>query len=70
MISAVGLRTLVEYKVDFAKSRNVLIAAIIMVSGFAFEASPLHIAGLEFKGLATAAIFGILLNFILPGKDE
>ena len=70
MISAVGLRTLVEYKVDFAKSRNVLIAAIIMVSGFAFEAQPLHVGGLEFKGLATAAIFGILLNFILPNKDE
>ena len=73
MISAIGLRTLVENKVDFSSTRNVLIAAIIMVSGLAFETHPIRIplggAVLVFKGLACAAVFGIVLNAILPGKD-
>ena len=73
MISAIGLRTLVEHKVDFANQRNVIIAALIMVSGLAFNSSPFTInAGsvtLSFGGLACAAIIGIVLNAVLPGKD-
>ncbi|MDO5563697.1 MAG: uracil-xanthine permease family protein [Eubacteriales bacterium] len=74
MISAIGLRTLVEHKVDFANQRNVLIAAVIMVSGLAFNSQPIQISlgastTLQFGGLASAAIFGIILNAILPGKD-
>lgn len=73
MISAIGLRTLVEHKVDFSNQRNVIIAALIMVSGLAFNSSPFTInlgeITLSFGGLACAAIIGILLNAILPGKD-
>lgn len=73
MISAVGIRTLVENKVDFANQRNVVIAAIIMVSGLAFNSSPFKFTigdvTLSFGGLACAAILGIILNAILPGKD-
>lgn len=73
MISAVGLRNLVENKVDFTNSRNVIIAAIIMVSGLAFNSAAIKIpcgsVVLEFGGIASAAIFGIILNAILPGKD-
>ena len=73
MISAIGLRTLVEHKVDFANQRNVIIAALIMVSGLAFNSSPFTInlgaTTLSFGGLACAAIIGIVLNAILPGKD-
>lgn len=73
MISAVGLRNLVENNVDFTKSRNVIVAAIILVSGLAFNSTPIHIPlgtfTLEFGGIASAAIFGIILNAILPGKD-
>lgn len=69
MISAIGLRTMVEQKVDFTKMRNVLIAAIILVSGLGFNAYPIHLGKLEFGGLACAAVFGILLNLVLPGKD-
>lgn len=73
MISAIGLRTLVEHKVDFANQRNVIIAAIIMVSGLAFNTSPftINLGGitLSFGGLACAAILGIVLNAVLPGKD-
>ena len=73
MIAAVGLRNLVENHVDFTKSRNVIIAAIIMVSGLAFNSSPINIKlssiSLQFGGIACAAIFGIILNAVLPGKD-
>ena len=73
LISAVGLRTLVENKVNFSSMRNVIIAAIILVSGIAFNytkiAIPVGTVTLEFGGLACAAIFGVILNAILPGKD-
>ena len=74
MISAVGLRNLVENRVDFSKARNVLVAAIILVSGLAFNYFPIVFrlsqnTGLSFSGLACAAVFGIVLNAVLPGKD-
>ena len=74
MISAVGVRNVVENKVDFTNTRNLLIAAVILVSGLGFDG----VGGLTFTfggssltltGLAIAAILGILLNAILPGKD-
>lgn len=69
MISAVGLRNLVEFKVDFSKQRNVIIAAVILVSGLAFNSNPIVIGKLSFGGLACAAIFGVFLNAVLPGND-
>ncbi|MBQ9921655.1 MAG: uracil-xanthine permease, partial [Clostridia bacterium] len=74
MISAVGTRNLVENKVDLSKSRNIIIAATILVCAIGFN----NIGGITFTvagtpvtltGLAIAAIMGILLNAILPGKD-
>lgn len=74
MISAVGVRNIVENKVDLTKSRNLIIAAVMFVSGLGFSS----IGGISFTigsatitltGLAIAAILGVLLNAILPGKD-
>ena len=74
MISAVGVRNIVENKVDLTKSRNLIIAAVMFVSGLGFSA----IGGISFTigattitltGLAIAAILGVALNAILPGKD-
>lgn len=69
MISATGVRTIVEYKVDFTNMRNILIAALILVCGLGFNAYPLVIGRLSFGGLAVAAVVGIVVNAILPGKD-
>ena len=76
MISAVGVRNVVENKVDFTKSRNVLIAAIIMVlsigitySGAGAVVIPAGSVTIQLSGLAVGAIVGIVLNAILPGKD-
>lgn len=74
MISAIGIRNVVENQVDFTKSRNLIIAAVILVSALGFN----EIGGLGFmvgtvnvqlSGLAIASIAGVLLNAILPGKD-
>lgn len=69
MISATGVRTIVENKVDFTNMRNILVAALILVCGLGFNAHPLVIGRLTFGGLAVAAVVGIVVNAILPGKD-
>lgn len=74
MISAIGVRNVVENKVDLTESRNLIISAVILVSALGFDS----IGGINFtivnttislSGLAIAAILGILLNAILPGND-
>jgi len=72
MISAIGVRNVVENHVDFTKSRNLIIAAVILVSGLGFANGLTFTIGttsITLTGLAIAAIAGILLNAILPGKD-
>ena len=74
MISAIGVRNVVENQVDFTRSRNLIIAAVILVSALGFNS----IGGLSFgigsitvslSGIAIAALLGIVLNAILPGND-
>ena len=72
MISAIGVRNVVENQVDFKKSRNLIIAAVILVCGLGFSSGiTFSVAGtsITLTGLAIAAIAGIILNAILPGKD-
>ena len=74
MISAVGVRNIVENQVDLTKSRNLIIAAVMFVSGLGFNS----VGGITFtvggaavtlSGLAIAALCGVILNAILPGND-
>jgi uracil permease len=76
MISAIGVRNVVENQVDFTKSRNLIIAAVILVCALGFNFS--EAGGISFavfgttislSGLAIASIAGIVLNAILPGND-
>ena len=76
MISAVGVRNVVENQVDFTKSRNVLIAALILVLSIGIKYSAagaitFHVASftISLSGLAVGAIVGIVMNAVLPGKD-
>ena len=76
MISAVGVRNVVENQVDFAKSRNVIIAALILVLsiGINFSAAgaisfSIGAVTVNLSGLAVGALTGIILNAVLPGKD-
>ena len=74
MISAIGVRNMVENQVDLTRSRNLIIAAVILVSALGFN----DIGGITFyvggygitlSGLAIAAVLGIVLNAVLPGND-
>ena len=72
MISAIGVRNVVENHVDFKKSRNLIIAAVIMVSGLGFSDGLTFTIGstsVTLTSLAIAAIAGVILNAILPGND-
>ena len=74
MISAVGVRNVVENQVDFTKSRNVLIAAMILglAVGLSYNGALVITLGsvtISLSGLAVAALVGIFMNAVLPGKD-
>ena len=72
MISAIGVRNVVENQVDFTNSRNLIIAAVILVCGLGFtNGLTFQIGGasITLTALAIAAIAGIVLNAILPGND-
>lgn len=71
MISAIGVRNVVENKVDFTKSRNLIVAAIILVCALGLGSVSFSIGsvGITLSALAVASIAGIVLNAILPGKD-
>ena len=77
MISAVGVRNVVENQVDFTKSRNVLIAAMILCLAIGIKyydvsgaiSFSLGAVTISLSGLAVAALVGIGMNAVLPGKD-
>lgn len=72
MISAIGVRNVVENKVNFKKSRNLVVAAVILVSGLGFTSGVTFAVGstvVTLTPLAIAAILGVVLNAVLPGKD-
>lgn len=72
MISAIGIRNLVENQVDFKKSRNLIVAATILVCGLGFAKGITFAVGgasVTLTGLAIAAIIGTILNAVLPGND-
>ena len=72
MISAIGMRNVVENQVDFTSSRNLIIAAVILVCGLGFTDGLTFTFGsvsITLTSLALAAIAGIALNAVLPGND-
>lgn len=68
MIAAIGVRTVVENRVDFSATRNLLIAAVILVLGIGGAVFKLG-ANFQLSGMALGAIFGMVLNLILPKED-
>ena len=77
MISAIGIRNMVENKTDFQQSRNIIIAALIIGLALGINFSDagavsfmIGSMSVNLSGLAVASIVGILLNAILPGRDQ
>ena len=76
MISAVGVRNIVETRIDFSKTRNVIIAALILVLSIGIKYSAagainfnIGSVTISLSGLAVGALVGIIMNAVLPGKD-
>lgn len=76
MISAVGIRNVVENNIDFEKSRNIIIAALILVLSIGISYSTAGAINfnigsitISLSGLATGALVGIILNLVMPGRD-
>lgn len=68
MIASVGVRILINAKLDFAHSRNLMISAVILVLGIGVNALPIGNTGLMISGLAVAATVGVILNLLLPSE--
>lgn len=73
MISSIGVRNVVENKVDFTKGRNLIVAAVILVCALGLGSDTVSFsigsAVITLSPLAVASIAGIVLNAIFPGKD-
>ncbi|MDQ1146776.1 uracil permease [Bacillus sp. SORGH_AS 510] len=69
IIASSGLRMLVDSKIDFGDKRNLVISSVILVIGIggAIVKLPFNI---QIQGMALAAIIGVLLNLILPGRQS
>lgn len=72
MIASVGARTLVENRVDFKQTRNLIIAAVILVLGLGGAILPISLGSfnVNIEGMALAAFAGIILNAVLPAEQE
>ncbi|MDD3093327.1 MAG: solute carrier family 23 protein [Clostridia bacterium] len=84
MISAAGLRALVDGKVDFSDTKNILVVSVILSVGLGLGAMSLAgdvtgdtayklmIGAVEISPLAVATLIGIILNLVIPAdkKDE
>lgn len=69
IIASSGLRMLVESNVDFGNNRNMVIASVILVIGIGGAA--IHIGeNFSIHGMSLAAIIGVVLNLILPGREK
>ena len=68
IIASSGLRMFVENKVDFSNNRNMVISSVILVIGIG--GAKIAIESFELSGMALAAIVGVVLNLILPGREK
>ena len=72
MIASIGMRVLTESRVDFTQSRNLIVAALILVFGLGVSGldSPIQIGDVSVSGLALAAVIGVVANLVLPNAID
>lgn len=67
MIASVGVRTMINAKVDFSKSKNLLVVSLILTIGIG--GAILKVGNIALKGVGLAALVGIIANLVIPDKD-
>ncbi len=65
MIASVGIRIVLESKLDFSHSRNLLISSVILVVGIGVSSLAIT-PTVSISGLAIAALLGVIINKVLP----
>jgi uracil permease len=70
IIASSGLRMLVDSKIDFDEKRNLVIASVILIVGIGGAILKLPFKDIQVQGMALAAILGVVLNLILPGRQS
>lgn len=68
MIGASGLRLLVDKKVNYAKSRNLAMSAVVFVTGL--SGAFIQIGNVKLTGMCLATIVGIVLGLIFYVIDK
>ena len=63
-----GLKVILKNKINYENIRNVVITSAMFIIGLG--TSVLETTSLPLTGMSLAAIVGIVLNLILPGKDK
>lgn len=69
IIASSGLRMLIDNQIDFGEKRNLIISSVILVIGVGGAFVQVN-ENIQIAGMALAAIIGVLLNLILPGKEK
>ena len=66
-IASVGINTLVKNRVDMGNTRNLVISSLILTLGIG--GAEMHIGPVTFGGIGLAALVGVILNLVIPGKE-
>lgn len=67
MIASIGIKTLVDAKTNFSKTRNQVIVSIILTIGIG--GAQISYGNFSLAGIGLASIVGVILNLILPNKS-
>ncbi|MGY4689756.1 uracil-xanthine permease family protein [Salibacterium sp. K-3] len=68
IIASSGMRMLIDNQIDFGVKRNLIIASVILVIGIGGAFIEIN-DNLEIAGMALATVTGMILNWLLPGKQ-
>ena len=67
-IAAVGINNMVKAKIDMNKTRNLIIASIILTVGIG--GAVISFGKFSLAGIGLASIVGVILNLLIPDKES
>jgi uracil permease len=68
VIAAAGIRMLIEKKVDYTQSRNLILTSVVLISGISGAA--VKLGSVELKGMALGTVVAIALSLLFWGFDR
>jgi uracil permease len=68
MIASIGIKTLIDAKTDFTKTRNQVIISIVLTVGIG--GAQISYGNFSLAGIGLASLVGVVLNLILPDTSK